>query len=160
MDFNNILGFIGLALGGIGVIGGLFAGQDRNEALDNMAASRNRANEIEKRKQALSSRRQALQTVREARIKRATAISRATTQGALGSVRGAFGSLQSQAGGNFLFQNQFASFTSQQNTFLQNASIFGTAATKAGTDQALFGSIGKIGGSIFSNRNQIASLFP
>jgi hypothetical protein len=157
--FESILGFIGLAVGIGGLIGGFFAGQERSSALDRMAEARNRANEIERRKQTLSLRRQRLQTIREARIKRATAVSRATAQGASGSVRGAFGSIQSQAGGNFLFSSDFAFLTNQQNRFFAQASIFGTEARKAGELATIFGAVSKIGGTIFDRRDRIAGLF-
>jgi hypothetical protein len=158
--FESILGFIGLVAGIGGLIGGFFAGQERSSALDRMAEARNRANEIERRKQSLSSRRLKLQTIREARIKRATAVSRATAQGASGSVRGAFGSIQSQAGGNFVFQNAFTGLVAKQNMFLSQSSIFGLEARKAGEMQNLFGAFAGFGGTIFSNRKDIASIFP
>ena len=166
--WGNILGFMGLALGAVGLVGSFSASEDRSDALDRMADARNKANEIERRKQTLSLRRQRLQTIREARIKGAKQVSRAVAQGAFGgsqtigqsSFRGALGSTQSQAGGNFLFQNQFTSFTSQQNEFLRQSSIFGTQARQAGERNAMYGSFASFGGSIFKNREDIGSIFP
>ena len=159
--WGNILGFMGLALGAVGLVGSFSASEDRSDALDRMADARNKANEIERRKQTLSLRRQRLQTIREARIKGAKQVSRAVAQGAFGgSFRGALGSTQSQAGGNFLFQNQFTSFTSQQNEFLRQSSIFGTQARQAGERNAMYGSFASFGGSIFKSREDIGSIFP
>jgi len=49
--------------------------------------------------------------------------------------------------------------TDQQNIFLNRASQFALQARKAGEKASLFSGIGKLGGTIFSQREEIASIF-
>jgi|DEB0MinimDraft_3_1074331.scaffolds.fasta_scaffold00273_4 hypothetical protein len=157
--FGSILGVIGLGLGIVGAVGGFLAANDRSDALDNLAEQRNRANEIEKQKNATRARRERLQLVREARIKRSAAVANATIQGAQGSVVGGFGSIISQGNSGLQYINQMMTMTDQQNIFLNRASQFALQARKAGEKASLFSGIGKLGGTIFSEREEIASIF-
>jgi hypothetical protein len=157
--FGSILGVIGLGLGIVGAVGGFLAANDRSDALDNLAEQRNRANEIEKQKNATKARRERLQLVREARIKRSAAVANATIQGAQGSVVGGFGSIISQGNSGLQYINQMMTMTDQQNIFLNRASQFALQARKAGEKASLFSGIGKLGGTIFSQREEIASIF-
>jgi len=157
--FGSILGVIGLGLGIVGAVGGFLAANDRSDALDNLAEQRNRANEIEKQKNATRARRERLQLVREARIKRSAAVANATIQGAQGSVVGGFGSIISQGNSGLQYINQMMTMTDQQNIFLNRASQFALQARKAGEKASLFSGIGKLGGTIFSQREEIASIF-
>jgi len=157
--FGSILGVIGLGLGIVGAVGGFLAANDRSDALDNLAEQRNRANEIEKQKNATKARRERLQLVREARIKRSAAVANATIQGAQGSVVGGFGSIISQGNSGLQYINQMMTMTDQQNIFLNRASQFALQARKAGEKASLFSGIGKLGGTIFSEREEIASIF-
>jgi len=161
--FGSILGFIGLAIGVVGAVGSFFAAKDRASALDNLAAERRKAQALQERKFSVQQRRERIQLTREARIKRAAAVSAATTQGALagsgGSVRGGFGSIISQQSSALGYLNQLGSITDQQNIFFRNAAAFGDQARRAGERAALFQGIGSLGGTIFGNRADIASLF-
>ena len=157
--FGSILGVIGLGLGIVGAVGGFLSANDRSDALDNLAEQRNRANEIENQKNATRARRERLQLVREARIKRSAAVANATIQGAKGSVVGGFGSIISQGNSGLQYINQMMTMTDQQNIFLNRASQFALQARKAGEKASLFSGIGKLGGTIFSQREEIASIF-
>jgi hypothetical protein len=156
MSLSNILGFVGLAATTIGVVGTYFKSEERSEALDGVAESRRKANEVEQLKQNLRDRRERISTVREARIKRATAVSRATAQNAQGSVRGAFGSLVSQGSSQIGFLNQFSNMTGQQTEYLRQASVFGLQARYAGEEANIFSGVGSIGATIFDKREKIA----
>mgnify|MGYP001214254957 CR=1 FL=1 len=157
--FGSILGWIGIGLGAIGAIGSFLAASDRSDALDAAAEQRNRAKEIEDRKNKIKARRERMKLIREARIKRAAAVANATAQGAVGSVRGGFGSIISQSNSGLGHLNQMMSLTDQQNIFFNRSAQFSLQARKAGERANLFGAASKFGGTIFSNRNDIASLF-
>lgn len=155
---GSIIGFVGLGLSLLGVVGQYMALDDRSDALDRAAAERQKANELAKRKQAIQKRRESLAVAREARIKRARALSMATTKGAAGSVRGGFGSFISQGSAQTQFLNQYTGLTSQQNAFLAQSSLFSQKAREAGETATIFGSIGGLGGSIFDRRKELATL--
>jgi hypothetical protein len=161
MNWGNILGFIGLAAGVIGVAGSFFASNARSDALDKVAEQRRQSNQLAIRKQKIQKRRQQQQIIREARIKRAGAVARAQTQtgGTRGSLRGGLGSYISQASAQQGFVNQFTAITADQNAFLRQASIFSLEAREHGETANIFGSVRDFGSTIFSNRTQIASLF-
>ena len=157
--FSSILGFVGLALGAIGAIGGFFAAQDRSEALDDYAEQRARAQKLEREKNRLRARREKMQLIREARIKRAAAVAAATAQGVGGSVRGGFGSIISQSNSRLGYLNTLMNYTERQNIFLDRSNQFALEARRASETASIFGGVGKLGGTIFSSRDSIASLF-
>lgn len=163
MNWANILGFVGLALGAAGVIGGLVASEDRSDSLDRMVDARNRANAIETKKQTLTLRRQRLAAISKARKLRAASINRVyqQTSGAPGqSTVGAHYSVTSQLGGNLKYQNAYSDFTSQQSAFLRQSSIFGIQARQEGERTAMFQSFSGLGTTLFKNREDIVSIFP
>jgi hypothetical protein len=49
--------------------------------------------------------------------------------------------------------------TDQQNIFFNRASQFAIQARQAGERASIYGGIGKLGGTIFSNREGIAGVF-
>jgi len=154
--FGNILGVIGLGLSVVSAVGGFLAAKDRSKALDNLADQRNRAAELETKKNAVRERREKFKLVRDARIKRARAVSNATVQGASGSVRGGFGSIISQTSSGLQYINQLTSLTGQQNIFNNNAAAFGRQATQASEKAGIFSAVGSVGGTIFNNRADIS----
>lgn len=152
--WGSILGFVGLALGAVGVIGSFLSAQDRSEALDDYAEQRNRAQKLEREKNRIRARREKMQLIREARIKRAAAVAAATVQGARGSVRGGFGSIISQSSSRLGYLNTLMAYTERQNIFLDRASQFALEARHAGERASMFGGIGKLGGTIFGLRSE------
>ena len=157
--FSSILGIIGIGLGAIGLFGSYKAGKDRSEALDRQAAEQNKVRELELQKSQIRERRERFTLIREARIKRATAIANATVQNAQGSVRGGFGSIISQQSSGLQYLNQAASLTGQQNIFYGRAAMFASRARDAGTRLNTWNAVGKVGGSIFTNRSQFSDMY-
>jgi len=154
----NVIGATGLAISAGSAFLSYQEGQERNTALNKQADARNRANEAQKRQNALRLNRERRKTVREARIKRASAVSNAMAQNAQGSVSGGFGSVISQASNNLAFLNQSNIFAQQGTQALSEAASFGSKATQASSNLALYKSFTNMGGSIFNKREGISSI--
>jgi len=156
---GSILGIIGIGISAVSTFMGYKASKDRTEALNRQAEEQNKVRELELKKQKIRARREKFKLIREARIKRSAALAAATFQGAQGSVRGGFGSIISQQSSGLKLINQAVSIADQQNIFYNRAAMFATQARDAGTQQAMWQGMGKLGGTIFSNRTDIADIF-
>tara|TARA_R110000803_G_scaffold209580_1_gene279491 strand:+ start:54 stop:533 length:480 start_codon:yes stop_codon:yes gene_type:complete len=154
--FGNILGFLGLAAAGIGVVGSFLSSNNRSEALDNQAEQMRRAQSLEKTKNNVKEKRERMKLVREARIKRASAVAAATFQGAQGSVRGGFGSIVSQSLSSLQYLNTLSSLTGQQSIFYNEANRYALKARSAGEQASIFKGATTLGSTIFNKREDIA----
>ena len=157
--FGSILGIIGIGISAVSTFMGYKASKDRTEALNQQAEEQNKVRALELKKQKIRARREKFKLIREARIKRSSAIAAATFQGAQGSVRGGFGSIISQQSSGLQYLNQAASLTGQQNIFYGRAAMFASRARDAGTRLNTWNAVGKVGGSIFTNRSQFSDMY-
>ena len=159
MLFGSILGIIGIGLSAVSTIFQFQAGKERSKALDRAAEANNRAEAEQRKQNNLRLFRQKRETIRQARIARARAVSAATIRGASGSVRGGFGSITSQASSNINFLNRSTAFANQGSIFRAEAASFKSQAAQAGSRVSLFSGLASLGGTIFSNREGVESIF-
>jgi len=127
---------------------------DQKKAQKKALAADQEARASQQKQQDLESARERRRVLRQARIQRATVIQAGENQGVAGSsaVAGAISSIGSQTGSNLSFLDQSA-----QNTANTNAALAGQSRALGAADAGA--GLSQLGGTIFSNAGNIASIF-
>jgi hypothetical protein len=134
---------------GTAAVGTVASAQQQRKA--GKAAERQYA--AESRKAEIQNIRSVRQQIREARLAQASMLNVGAQTGGMGSsgLAGGVSSVGTQLAGNLNYMQQIA----EQNTAIGSAAVAGAQAT---SNAAIYGSIGKIGGTIFSNMDGYETL--